>query len=283
MTTLTQAPPREWTQLAIDTALRNGSIEIKIDPVYHDVPEDRRAMHRVRLLAIETNRWIIERPFNLQGKASVQPGMKLVGTMGTAASRWSFCTEAISTGLYHLNSESKVPVLFLALPSHIQSAQRRAYYRVSMLGVSEARARIWPLADVASAQFAEMANSLLHKSDSAHMPGNTPQPEIGQGAEGWILDFSAGGLAVGVDQALKKQLGQSPTFWIEMTLPGLNWPVYASAHLRRISDESHEMARFAFEFTYAHNPNHEPFINDTLCRVAAAEQRRQIQRRRQTA
>ena len=284
MNTMTHLPPREWTQLAADTALRNGTIEIRIDPAYHDVVEERRGLlYRVRLLAIENDHWIIERPFSLQGKPSVQAGMKLIGILGTAASRWSFCTDARSAGLYQLNSESKVPVMHLTLPSHVQSAQRRAYYRVAMLGEQKARARVWPLLDVESARFAELANSTLHKSNGRSDSTIAAHPTVGTGCEGWVLDFSAGGLAIGIDQDLRLPLKQYETFWIEMSLPTLKWPLCTTARLVRTFDESSEMSRLAYEFSFEHNPTHEKFVLDTLCRVAAAEQRRQIQRSRQTA
>ncbi len=280
MATTTDNPPREWTQLVQTTEKRNGVMELRADPAHHDLPPEQRVSHRVRLIQVRPDGWIVERPFSLKGEGTISPGMRLCGMLGVGAARWGFETEALEAIRHQLNAQASVPALRLAPPMNVRSAQRRAFFRVPMLAAEPARATVWPLLDIRSAVQAERANLFEHKAEGSGQAMPVRSPDLGSPMDGRILDLSAGGLAVLVGTERQQEIEPHECFWIEMNLPGLGLPLRAVGRKVRCASETPESLTLAMAFTFTHHRAHETFVTDTLCRVAAGEQRRQLQRQR---
>lgn len=276
-------PPATWDAIVQRAELRNGTVELSIDPAYHDRVGDATTHFWVRLIAVDqaTGHWLVERPPAHSGRASIRPGMHLVGVMGEAAVRLGFSTRVLAVEKHRLNDEKTIAALRLASPTEVRSAQRRAFYRVAMDGKAQTAATVWPLLDRESARKAEAEVQKLHKAGEAPTPGGKrPRPQVGRPIPGYLHDISGNGVAVRfTDEADFEQLTLNDRYWIEFTLPDQAEPLAAVAQcMRREADEAGGgQAGLALRFL---SDAHEKLITDAICRFAAAEQRRQLQLQR---
>ena len=274
----------EWTALVDEADKRNGAVDLRIDPAWHELEDDRSAAYRVRLLRVDrrTAQWIVDRPFSLNGEVSLTIGLRLQGTIGTDSLRLGFKTEIVGVESFRLNDTQKVRAMRLAEPHSITSAQRRAYYRVPMLGQVGAGVTVWPVIDPTTIAGAELANQQAHQSGQATgAPGSAKSlPVVSWPVEAALVDLSAGGVALRAERDQGQTLEDNALFWLELRLPKTANPVGVAARIVRLEREENGQWLAAMSFSFDNLPVHRKFVTEHLCRFSAAEQRRQLQRQR---
>ena len=271
MTTATENKPADWSAIVTDCEQRNGTVELQID-------NDSRASGtaRSRLLRVEASgEWLLEKPFSIHGP-SFGTGTAIVGVIGSGTRRLGFRATVKHVELFQLNSEKRVPVLRLSEPHHIHSAQRRAYYRVSAIGADVPVVKLWTLNDPQAVIDAERATESRHLGDDKPMP----QLPVGDLITGSIFDISGNGISLLVDHKHVGTLSEQKHFWAELRLPGDPEPIRFVLKKVRCSHEENGPAMAAFSFDFEHNPPHQRFVTDLVCRFTAAQQRAQLQRNR---
>lgn len=271
MTTATEKRPADWPAIVSECERRNGTVELQ-----RDDENGPSGTARARLLQVETNgQWLLEKPFSIHGP-SFGHGMDVVGVIGTGTRRLGFHAKIKRVELFQLNSEKRIPVLRLTEPTKIHSAQRRAYYRVSAIGADVPVVKLWPLADPAAAIEAEKANQARHLGEDRRLP----ELPLGDLITGTIFDISGNGISLLIDMKFIATLSEQNHFWAELRLPGDPEPIRFVLKKVRCSHEGHGPAMAAFTFDFDHNPPHQRFVTDLVCRFTAAQQRAQLQRNR---
>jgi|GEM_PF-1909819 len=279
MTMTIDSLPADWLSLVADTERRNGTVELCPDPDHYDTHFCQVNIHKVRLLYLQDRRWIIERPFSLKGQPAITRDMHLLGILGSGAHRWSFRTTVEAVVRFKLNDTQTVAALRLSAPTDVQSAQRRAFFRVHLLAANIPDVTCWPLLDLSSAIESEKADEHLHREGELPSPRPLP-PTTDQPFTAPLNDLSGNGVSILVDDEHLKKLEQNPLLWLKLDLPDLSHPLMVVARYVRQQPDAVGRRVVGLTFQFRHNRSHESFINDQICRWAAAEQRRQLHRPR---
>jgi len=269
--TTTKTPP-DWPGIVKDAERRNGVIELQ---VISDAGE-RSTTARARLLRIDDNgEWLLEKPFSTHGP-SFPTHARVVGVVGGGTRRLGFHAKVKAVELHQLNSAKRIPAVRLTEPHDIHSAQRRAYYRVSAVGVDLPGIRLWPMRDPASAVAAEKANEARHAGQDIE----APHPAQGDLFTGAMFDISGNGMSLMIEPKHLSALNDATHFWTELRLPGDPQPIQFVLKRIRLNHEPDGPVLAAFTFDFEHNPPHQRFVTDLVCRFTAAQQRAQLQRSR---
>lgn len=266
--------PPDWHAIVQDAERRNSTLELHLA----GEEGERHGPTRARLLHVEPDgRWLVEKPYSVNGP-SLHTGMDLIGVVGSGARRLGFHTRVEGTELHQLNERNRVPVLRLAEPHNIHSAQRRAYFRISAMGTDSPTVALHGIEDVRSAVAAERANKALH---SGAEPGRvTEPPALGQPITGTVFDLSGNGLSMLVPAAHLAALNAHDRFWTELLLPDQAHPLCFVVRRIRYRRDDPGPVHAAFTFDFRHNRAHEEFITEAVCRYTTRLQRLQLQRAR---
>ncbi len=274
--------PTEWYDIVARLERRNGVVELRID---NDRLNAEQAKHRydgafrTRVLAIRDGQWIVERPVMVEGSSSLARGVPVIAVIGANARRWAFDAAIGNVETFQLNAELRVPALRLSPPKRVRPFQRRAYFRVSMIGADLEPATLWPLLDPDSADAALEANRILHKTGNTIPTVTAPLPELGPSFQASVIDLSGNGLAIQVRPHYKPLLSEHELFWVELRLPGHKHPFVFAAKCVRACEVDDDVL-VGLTCSLGVHRAHEQFIIDQICRFAADEQRRQLQRQR---
>ncbi len=272
----------DWLSAVSYLERRNGVLELRVDPSRLTREQARHrhdGQYRVRLLRIDGDRWLVERPFVKDGSASLAQGMPVQGIVGRGPQRWVFQSVIENVELCSLNTEMRVPALRLGPPSKVSTSQRRAYFRVSMAGLDLPPATLSPLLDLDSAKPAQDANRQLHKTGDMRPAASAPSPLISGGFRGHVLDLSGNGLSVNLDGELAESVTEHEHFWVELKLPDQEHPLRFAARRTRVADHEEGML-IGLTCALGAFGVHEQFITDAICKFTADAQRRQLQRQR---
>lgn len=270
--------PDQWLVVLQDIAQRNGTIELFVNP-----PEEAGHCYaetlqwKVRLLAVESGRLIVEQPTGLRHIPAylLDVGRLFHGIACKDIHRWGFQTRLIGPGRYELHG-TVTDSFHMQPPFNVHNAQRRDFYRVSTLNAGLDTVRLWPLLDLSTAAAAQASARHLFV-DPALGEASLKLPQIGLALEGCLIDLSGGGALLQLDPDLIEYFNDFDLFWIRMKLPDHDAPLYMTARLARISDER-ENGRLTvgFAFVHDHDPPHRDFIEKYLCRFAAELQRQHL-------
>lgn len=273
----TTAIPQGWEQTLQQMLARNGTLELS--PIHlascHTPPT-----WRVRLLGIEDEALIVERPSHAGESIVIDGDTPLSAVFVDRQQRWSFATRVIDCVEHQLNDEQMVDAMRIHRPADAHSAQRRDFYRVDVAGMTTLPMQLWALSDLDSCVPCETHNDLVHRQRNVASPPEPPPPQLGDRFDGLLMDISGGGMALLVPHHIEPLLRHETPFWLRITLPDLPDPLLAvakAAHWRR---EAADALRVGFSFTFDHNPAHQRVVNDQICRLAAHYQRLQLQRKR---
>jgi c-di-GMP-binding flagellar brake protein YcgR len=283
----------EWQLSLQKLALRNGVMELepadaKPAPQAHVVVDEtgeaqaaQTLSWRVRLLKLDGQSVIIERPTSAHQPVVIKPGDAVTGTMLEGSTRWSLSMVVIEQLPFKLNGAQSIVALRLSWPKQVTNAQRREFFRVDTAGAIIPPLTIWKLADPASCVEFERYNELVHKMRGRSE--NIPKPHFPQIADPFsarLIDLSGGGLCVSVARTLKTTLDEKPMLWLQLTLPEAVEPYYAAARIAHTHIESALVMQLGLSFSFEHNPPHKRFMVDEMCRFANKLQRLQLQRTR---
>ena len=113
-----------------DLCARNAAAEI-----HYETPRDKCATARVRMLAVENDMVLTDKPQNLDRDVELHAGRTVTVHVRCGDDRCAFDSRVIkSTTLVRLNNRQRVVGMTLALPSEVKSQQRRRDFRVSVAG-----------------------------------------------------------------------------------------------------------------------------------------------------
>ncbi len=279
----------EWQRMIDELAAHNGTLEIGLPcafepmgPDGHDQDslDDIPKSWRVRLLSLSGDQWIVERP-PIAGRRTggLITGATLIGNISQKQRKWSFRTSILRTQLFELNARNRVPALRLSPPRDVGSAQRRSFYRVSTVGAQLPAVNIWPLLDAQTCLAAEDRMQLVHLDPEASPNAPLQQPDLGDGFVGSLVDISAGGAALSVEATHAPAFEQHKLFWMELLLPTNDYPLLVAADPVHVHhDRVKKVLQIGMEFKHDHNQTYRRFVQENICRYAAWEQRRQLQR-----
>lgn len=228
---------------------------------------------KVRVMSVRDDALIVERPMARPGMLRLSPGMELAGQIRDDATMWRFLTEVRKSAKHQLNRSTHVPAIVLSAPHDATIIQQRAYYRVSSASSTVSSAQLWPIPD-------EMFTPTAEEPLGGHPLANVPDPDMdvphpGTGPPVWVslINISGGGASILVETGLP-----FVRFWMSLDLGDPEGRLWVIGRIVHVQDCNLLNQRLGVEFDYTHHPLHRRTIEDVLCRFAAAEQRRQLQR-----
>jgi hypothetical protein len=265
-----------WRSCLEQIHQRNGSIEIAVARVADREGEGSHLVWRVRVLALDNDRIVVEQPTALGASMGFRPGIAFIAIMTVGQNRWMFETRNIDT-VEHRGG----PALCLEMPTTVQRCQRRQHERALTVGLTLPEVELWPLLDPKSVVLTERANELrLAQGEVIGDHGASDEdllPEVGPRFAGLLLNVGGGGIGLLVPPEHNQVLTRHKVFWVRIALPPeLNVPICASAKLvhTHMQSDHHIYAGMAFDFTF--NAAHQRFVVDQIMRYVTMQQRGQL-------
>jgi hypothetical protein len=239
---------------------RNGSIEVSAPADADGNP--REPVFRTRLLLLDDEGLLIERPGGLDANRLFKPGVMVTVLFVEGDNRFEGDARVQRNAHYQLNRQTTVQAVRLSPLADVRSAQRRSHFRVSTVG-----SRFEPV--------------VLKPSDDDHAgrtgderPGDPPPP-----FEATMLNISGGGLGVETPQFVGKSVERVERYACLITLPTLRRPlvIHCRVKHRHRRDDGTYYLGLAFEFE---DDYEQEACVDQVCHFTAWVQRQQLQRRR---
>lgn len=289
---MTTTAPSRWDRLIREAIARDAVIDLA--PIESqgvgshivvrseaDYESADRPVWRVRLLTIDQNTLLVDRPTIAQHPVTVHPGTILQGLLVDGDSRWSFMTRVIESTRVQINEDHHLSGLRLAWPINFQTAQRRDFFRVDVAGAELPPVRAIELKDVDAAIAYEKHERLLHRligRENEPVPAAPPMPETGRAFSGRAIDLSGGGMCLSVDVEAEPLLELLPLLWIRIALPHMPRELHLTA---RVTHWHRDGERLLLGLAFCHSGDAEQraFVADLVCRFTAEQQRLQLSRR----
>jgi len=271
---LTRMAPSPADDTSVDVPLRLVEGDDEVD--------DETARWRVRVLGIEGDHLVVERPMIGGRLVTLDPGERVEALLIDGNRRWAFTSTVVQQMPHPLNDRQTVQALRLAWPQEVRDAQRREHFRVHVAGAVGEPVRLSVLNDLCSSVAYQRYNRAIHRpTPGASEPiAPPPPPMLGPTFEATLINVSGGGICCRLGAGARPYVNAGTRWWVRLHVPPHEPPIYAvaqAAHLHR-ADRDHIEVGFAF--TFAHDPAHERFVNDALCRAAAHLQRLTLKRQR---
>jgi c-di-GMP-binding flagellar brake protein YcgR len=197
---------------------------------------------------------LIERPRPTEDHpGGVPPRTRVDLYLHTDTLRLVAAHEVLETVNFQLNDRLRVSALRTVRIGDVQSAQRRASFRV----------------DTTAAGFEKITINASGLMQSELRP-----------VSGHLLNLSAGGVGIRIDRPAQEltEFATQP-FDIVVTLPENGEMLTVPARGRRLVPESRTRTYLGLEFQFESHARHRQ-ISETLARLAADLQRKQLRRRR---
>ena len=237
---------------------------------------------RVRILALDEDSILVERPEALGAKFPIQDGIDLVGVIAIGQNRWMFNTKSLGTERTTTFNHRAVEALLIEMPDDVERCQRRSFYRVSTINLNLPSVEGYQLPDPQSAVAAETAcrKTILDRLDRgviATIAGDDDEPllpPVGAKATAVLHNLGGGGVGLIFDQEESGILRTNATYWLRIHLNHfVPAPLAVTARLRHDRVDSQNRTQGGFAFDFSCNPSHQAFIMDQLCRYTALVQR----------
>jgi c-di-GMP-binding flagellar brake protein YcgR len=235
-----------------DACARNLSGEIHCEDVH------RRGTARMRFLALDDDRVYTDRPQSIETPVAFRAHQRVVVYFLANATRYAFRARvAKPLVLVRLNDEQQVVGMALRLPAEVREEQRRSAYRVTIAG-----------------QGIRVDLHQVNRDDPTGCPVDADR------FSGQLANISAGGVCVLVESSERARPQPGDTFCIQFGLPDIPVPFVLPADVRHASPiHDGQAVRVGLCFLWCD-------LFDTRSQVVriskfvAAEQRRQLRRRR---
>lgn len=261
-----------WQECLEQILSRGGGIEIAPARAMDANGQSADLLWRVRLISIEPEALLVERPTVAGAPVPLSAGDAVVGVMTIGQNRWMFATTVERA----IASEGRGPgVLSLRAPERVERCRRSDPYRVSTAAVNLPRVECWPLLDPTTVVAAEMATrSLVRESLRTGEAGGGEAvvlPEVGPLFEARLMNIGGGGLGLVVESEHASALERSRLIWMRLWLtPEVPEPIGLTARVAHshLDSTQQRYAGCAFEFTF--NPGHKAFVVDAVGRFIAA-------------
>ena len=283
----------EWRRCLGDIQRRNGSIEIAIANDSETDDGGAQLIWRVRVLSISDDEVIVEQPMALGKAVELEEGLRLAAVIAIGQNRWMFNTVCRGSRSIKCSNGRCMAALAIKSPDRVERCQRRNYYRINTASITLPRVQMWPLLNPRSVVLAERANELQFEA----MVGGEPAgpeggpfafpdeeilPEVGPQFEAELLNVGGGGVGLRVAPENGQAIQRHKTFWLRIKLrPNLASPICATAKLAHTHMESSQHYYAGMSFDFSHNPSHQQFVVDQICRYIADRQREQFEQQEQ--
>lgn len=270
----------QWRRSLEEIQERAGSLEMAVARDYDDAEAGAHLIFRVPLRQIGESEIVVEHPVALGRHLPFEDAAELVAIFAIGQNRWSFRTRVVGRGALCDGRGREVAILRLAMPDRVDRCQRRDYYRMNTAHLSLPDVDLWPLLDLQSVVLAERANELaieLERSGDDMPPvpaGSDIRPEVGPPIRVTLLNVGGGGIGVGVPQEHAQILSRTRFFWTSLSLaPEIRTPFCATARVVHTHLEGGNTVYAGMAFEFAHNPVHQRFVSEQICRFIALQQR----------
>lgn len=289
---MTTTAPSRWDRLIREAIARDAVIDLA--PIESqgvgshivirsdaDFEANDRPVWRVRLLNINNQSLLVDRPTVAQHPVTVHPGTILQGLLVDGDSRWSFMTRVIEPTRVETSDGHHVSGLRLAWPIDFQTAQRRDFFRVDVAGAELPPVRAIELKDVEAAIAYEKHERLLHRligREGETVPAAPPMPETGRAFNGLAIDLSGGGMCLSVGVEAEPLLELLPLLWIRIALPHLPRELHLTARVAHWHRDGDRLL-LGLAFCHSRDAEQRAFVADLVCRFTAEQQRLQLSRR----
>lgn len=233
---------------------RNASAELHFED-----PETGLITARVRLLDMDAERIYMDRPQSTGRRVELKPRQAVAAYFLLNGTRYAFRSRIARPHCYvRLNQKQQVPGTAVTLPARVERQQRRAEFRISLVGYKDLKVMV---------HGGSADNGGTAPVDSARWAGR-------------LLDISAGGVGALFKTLPKPRWRPGQLFFLAFGLPGVETTFVVLAelrYLRRIHEGQATIAGFKFR-PWPMVPMES--YRRQITRFLATEQRRQLRRGR---
>lgn len=291
----TRSRTENWKQSLREIHDRRGALEITLPhriehtpsgPVASDQP-GANLIWRVRIVGMTDDEIIVEEPMALGRSMPITRGAKLVGIIAIGQNRWMFETECLGTVESASNGYMPVRALRLRMPTGVERCQRRNFYRISTVGLSLPKVDCRKLLDLSSAAIAEAANRVaIHDLEEATIsglrlaPADPVLPEAGPPVGAVMVNVGGGGVGLMFEPDCSGTLeAEKPMFFQVDLRPHIPAPLCVTGRIKHTHIDSAQRVYAGIAFEFGHDPQHQKFIVDQLCRYVSMVQKEQFDQR----
>ncbi len=252
-----------WRECLDQIRDRGGSLEVSVDVGDAAEMGATNLVWRVRLLAIDDERLVLEQPVALGQTMRVEPGLRLVVAMSIGQNRWMFRTMSVEPSAGDMRG-----LLHIASPTLVERCQRRNFFRATTAGFNLPLVQGWRLVDPQTAVAAEVASRIPFEDDAtATKPGLglespiTLMPEVAGAYQGQLINVGGGGAGLVVPPASRPSFDSSGRYWLRMALgPEMPAPLAVTARCVHQHLDSSQNLHLGFAFDFSLHPEHRDFI-----------------------
>jgi hypothetical protein len=242
---------------------RGGSLEVSVDVGDAASMGATNLVWRVRLLAVDDERLVLEQPLALGQTIRVEPGLRLVVAMSIGQNRWMFRTMSIEPSAGDMRG-----LLHIASPTLVERCQRRNFFRATTAGFNLPLVQGWRLVDPQTAVAAEIASRIPFEDASAGTPHGVGlespialMPEVAGAYQGQLVNVGGGGAGLVVPPASRPSFDSSGRYWLRMALGAeMPAPLVVTARCVHQHLDSSQNLHLGFAFDFSLNPEHRDFI-----------------------
>lgn len=285
----TRSRTEHWKESLHQVLQRGGALEICVNrevspdgtaPASEPFPEGRLpdVAWRVRLLAIEKDRLVVETPSAFGANLKLQPGTPLIGSMSIGQNRWMFHTRALgyspATGENGTKIARSDGRLLLGLPQQVERCSRRSFFRISTANLNLPIVHGWALNDPSSVIPAEAENRA--RIQTAYQNRGQLQnlsteplmnPDVGAKFTARLLNMSGGGLGLVVDRENHSAATSRPFLWLNIDLrPDIPVPVAVTARIAHQHIDSAQNLYLGLAFDSTYDPQHQQFVSNLFAK-----------------
>jgi len=293
----TRSRTENWRRSLGQIAERGGSVEITLanrsNELRNSTATDaqpsaaKNLIWRVRIISLERDCIVVERPFALGKEMDLLDGSPIVGLFTVGQNRWMFRTRVVRHST-HKDRGRENDVLVLASPEQVERCQRRNFYRISTLGLELPIVEAFPLLDASSTAVAEAAcrqeieqmidHGIAGRIGSDASPDAISMPEVGPGIQSRLVNLGGGGVGLVVEDDCRAAFESHRAFWLRIDLsPQIPAPLGVSARLRHTHLDSARRLYAGMVFDFSTGSRHQQFVVSQLCKYVADVQRDDIQ------
>lgn len=252
-----------WRECLDQIRDRGGSLEVSVDVGDAADMGATNLVWRVRLLAIDDERLVLEQPVALGQTMRVEPGLRLVVAMSIGQNRWMFRTMSIEPSAGDMRG-----LLHIAAPTLVERCQRRNFFRATTAGFNLPLVQGWRLVDPQTAVAAEVASRIPFEDEAtAGQPGNGLEspiplmPEVAGAYQGQLVNVGGGGAGLVVPPASRPSFDSSGRYWLRMALgTEMPAPLVVTARCVHQHLDSAQNLHLGFAFDFSLHPEHRDFI-----------------------
>jgi c-di-GMP-binding flagellar brake protein YcgR len=255
MAVSTPVPQKDKYQVLRQACARNASAKLHFED-----PETGLITARVRLLDMDAERIYMDRPQSVGRRVDLKPKQAVAAYFLLNGTRYAFRSRIARPDCYvRLNQTQQVPGTAVTLPAQVGRQQRRAEFRISLVGYEDLEVAV--------------------HGGSADNGGAAPVDSVRWA--GRLLNVSAGGVGALFKTDPKPRWRPGQLFFLAFGLPGVETTFLTLAelgYLRRIDEGQPTIAGFRFR-PWPMVPMES--YRRQITRFIAVEQRRQLRRGRQ--